>query len=80
MAIEENGPRRAVIRADIPVADEQGVVHLRCRLRLHTYADQPFIRVVQRLEVVSPELPTDGDEAKRMLRLRRFDLRLNCAT
>ncbi|MBM4084787.1 MAG: hypothetical protein FJ272_08365, partial [Planctomycetes bacterium] len=80
VAIEENGPRRAVIRADIPVADEQGVVHLRCRLRLHVYADQPFIRVVQRLEVVSPELPTDGDEAKRMLRLRRLELRLGCAT
>jgi len=80
VAIEENGPRRAVIRADIPVADEQGVVHLRCRLRLHVYADQPFIRVVQRLEVVSPELPADGDEAERMLRLRRLELRLNCAT
>jgi hypothetical protein len=80
VAIEENGPRRAVIRTDISVADEQGVVHLRCRLRLHVYADQPFIRVVQRLEVVSPELPTDGDEAKRMLRLRRLELRLTCAT
>jgi hypothetical protein len=80
VAIEENGPQRAVLRADIPVADEQGVVHLRCRLRLHVYANQPFIRVVQRLEVVSPELPTDGDEAKRMLRLRRLELRLNCAT
>ncbi len=78
VGIEENGPCRAVIRADIPVADKKGVTHLRCRLRLHVYADQPFIRVVQRLEVVSPELPTDGDEAKRMLRLRRLELRLNC--
>jgi len=80
VTIEENGPRRAVIRADIPVTDGQGVVHLRCRLRLHVYADQPFIRIVQRMEVVSPELPTDGDEANRMLRLRRLECRLNCDT
>jgi hypothetical protein len=78
ISIEENGAHRSVILVSLPILDPAGVCHLRCRLRLHIYADQPFIRVVQRLEVVSPELPaaSGGDEARAMLRLRNLELQL----
>ena len=52
--ITEAGSRRLVIRAELPVADPQGVVHLRATLLIHLYAHQPFLKLVQRLLVVSP--------------------------
>ena len=52
--IEEAGPRRLVIRAEVPVADPQGVQHLRATVLVHLYAGQPFLKVVQRLVVVTP--------------------------
>ena len=52
--LEEAGPRRLVIRAEVPVADPQGVQHLRATVLVHLYAGQPFLKVVQRLVVVTP--------------------------
>ena len=52
--IEEAGRRRLVIRAEVPVADPQGVQHLRATVLVHLYAGQPFLKLVQRLVVVTP--------------------------
>ena len=52
--LEEAGPRRLVIRAEVPVADPQGVQHLRATVLVHLYAGQPFLKLVQRLVVVTP--------------------------
>ena len=52
--LDEAGPRRLVIRAEVPVADPQGVQHLRATVLVHLYAGQPFLKLVQRLVVVTP--------------------------
>lgn len=55
------GPRRCVIRYRIPYLDQQNVTHLQSTVRLFFYADHPAIKMVHRLEVVSPALaPTAG--------------------
>ena len=56
IALEESGAERAVIRYDLPAVDDHGVEHLRSRVRIHVYADQPFVRLVHRTVVVSPVL------------------------
>ena len=52
--IEEAGPRRVVIRAELPVADPRGAEHLRATVLVHLYAGQPFLTLAHRLVVVSP--------------------------
>ena len=52
--IEEAGPRRLVIRAEMPVADPRGAEHLRATVLVHLYAGQPFLTLAHRLVVVSP--------------------------
>ena len=54
--LEESGPLRTVIHWQSDWRDEQGVAHFRSTLRLHIYADQPFIKLVHRLTVISPVL------------------------
>lgn len=54
--LEETGPLRTVIYWQSDWIDEQGVAHLRSTLRLHIYADQPFVKLVHRLTVISPAL------------------------
>jgi len=54
--LEETGPLRTVIYWQSDWTDEQGVAHLRSTLRLHIYADQPFVKLVHRLTVISPAL------------------------
>ncbi|MBV7337753.1 hypothetical protein KFU94_57895 [Chloroflexi bacterium TSY] len=53
---EERGPRRCVIHYRVPYLDQQYVTHLQSTVRLFFYADQPSIKMVHRLEVVSPAL------------------------
>ena len=52
--IEEAGPRRLAIRAEVPVADPDGVTHLRASVLAQLHAGQPFLTLTQRLVVVSP--------------------------
>lgn len=54
--LEETGPLRTVIYWQSDWNDEQGAAHLRSTLRLHIYADQPFVKLVHRLTVISPAL------------------------
>ncbi|MBM3123090.1 MAG: hypothetical protein FJZ97_13040, partial [Chloroflexi bacterium] len=56
LALEEAGPERAVIRYELPLADERGTIHFRSTVRLHIHARMPFVRVVLRTVVVSPAL------------------------
>lgn len=57
VVLEETGPLRSVIRCAIPHTDQAGVAHLRSNLRLHLFAGQRFVKLVHRLEVISPHLP-----------------------
>ena len=52
--IEEAGPRRLAIRAEVPVADPGGVEHLHASVLVQLHAGQPFLTLAQRLVVVSP--------------------------
>ena len=52
--IEEAGPRRVAIRAELPVADPNGVEHLRASVLVQLNAGQPLLTLTQRLVVVSP--------------------------
>lgn len=56
LKLEEAGGERSVIRYRIPYEDSGGTAHLRSTVRLHIYRAQPFIRLIHRLEVVSPLL------------------------
>ena len=56
LAFEESGPRRCVIRYLLPYEDGNGIPHLQSTIRFHIYGDTPAIRVVHRLEVISPML------------------------
>ena len=56
VTLEESGAERAVIRYDLHAVDDHGVQHLRSRVRIHVYANQPFVRLVHRTVVVSPVL------------------------
>jgi hypothetical protein len=56
LALEEAGPQRTVIRYELPIVDPQGVAHLRSTVRLHVYAQVPFVRLVHRAVVTSPAL------------------------
>ncbi len=52
--IEEAGQRRLAIRTEVPVADPNGVAHLRASVLVQIHAGQPFLTLTQRLVVVSP--------------------------
>ena len=52
--IEEAGPRRLAIRAELPIADPHGVEHLRAAVLVQLHAGQPFLTLAHRLMVVSP--------------------------
>ena len=52
--IEEAGQRRLAIRTEVPVADPDGVAHLRASVLVQIHAGQPFLTLTQRLVVVSP--------------------------
>ena len=55
--LEESGPRRAVVRYRFGHVDAAGVAHLRSTVRVHIYGGLSALRIVHRLEVVSPHLP-----------------------
>ena len=57
LALEETGAERCVIRYRVPHQDSGGVTHLRSTVRVHVYAREPAIKLVHRLEVVSPAMP-----------------------
>jgi hypothetical protein len=63
LRIEEEGPQRSVILANIPVTDEQGVEHLTCHLRLHVYANQALVRAAISVTTITPLM----DETKRQM-------------
>ena len=52
--IDEAGPRRLAIRAELPITDPRGAAHLRAAVRVQLYAGQPFLTLTHRLVVVSP--------------------------
>ncbi|MCY4373748.1 MAG: hypothetical protein OXC31_08195, partial [Spirochaetaceae bacterium] len=52
--IEDVGPRRLAIRAELPVSDPDGVEHLHASVLVQLHAGQPFLTLTQRLVVVSP--------------------------
>ena len=56
LALEEAGFERAVIRYELPLVDDRGIVHFRSTIRLHVYARLPFVRLVHRTVVTSPAL------------------------
>ena len=55
--LAETGPLHSVIHCTIPHTDDAGVAHLRSNLHLHIFAGQRFMKLVHRLEVISPDLP-----------------------
>ena len=63
LTLEEAGIERVVIRYRVLHEDKSGLAHLRSTIRLHIYAHHPMVKVVHRLEVVSPALrgPTGGN-------------------
>ena len=56
LKLEESGPERAVIRYDIPIADEYDTVHFKSTIRIHIFTRHPFVKLVNQLVVVSPVL------------------------
>ncbi|UCH24714.1 MAG: hypothetical protein JSV66_12270 [Trueperaceae bacterium] len=56
LTVETLGHRRAVIHCVVPHEDEGGTAHLQSNLRIHLYAGKPFVKLVHRLEVISPAL------------------------
>ena len=56
LVLEEGGPERAVLRFEVPIIDDGGIVHFRNTIRLHMYYRMPIVRLVHRLTVVSPTL------------------------
>ena len=61
LTLEEAGCERSVILYRLPYEDSEGATHFLSTIRLHIYQSQPFIRIVHRLEVVSPLLaPATG--------------------
>ena len=56
LVLEEGGPERAVLRFEVPIIDDRGIVHFRNTIRLHMYYRMPIVRLVHRLTVVSPAL------------------------
>ena len=52
--IEDVGPRRLAIRAELPVSDPEGVEHLHASVLVQLHAGQPFLTLTHRLVVVSP--------------------------
>ena len=56
VSLEEEGHQRAVVKFMISHADEGGIIHLRSTIRLHISNHSAFIKLVHRLEVVSPWL------------------------
>ena len=56
LTLEEAGAERAVIRYELPLVDDRGIVHFRSTIRLHVYARLPFVRLVHRTVVTSPVL------------------------
>ena len=56
LTLEEAGTERAVIRYELPLVDGHGIEHFRTTVRLHVYARQRFVRLVQRTVVTSPAL------------------------
>jgi hypothetical protein len=56
LTVKKLGHRRAVIHCVVPHEDEGGTAHLQSNLRIHLYAGQPFVKLVHRLEVISPAL------------------------
>ena len=63
LALEEAGPERAVIRFEVSIADDRGIIHLRSTIRLHVYHRMAFVRLIHRLTVVSPALAEAFDGA-----------------
>lgn len=62
--IEEEGMERTVIHLQLPLCDDKDNEHLLCTFRIHVYSRVPIIRVVNRLEVVSPMLASAMDAVK----------------
>ena len=56
LVLEEAGAERAVIRYELPLVDDRGIVHFRSTIWLHVYARLPFVRLVHRTVVTSPAL------------------------
>ncbi len=56
LSLKEMGQRRAVIHFVIPHEDEHGVAYLQSVIRVHIFAKQSFVKLVHRLEVISPVL------------------------
>ena len=67
LRVESAGPLRAVVRFSLPHRDAAGTTHLRSSVRVHVYNDQPAVRVVHRLEVVSPALAPAMDGSPALL-------------
>ena len=63
ITLEESGPKRVVIRYELPIGDDRGLTHFRSVLRVYVYTRMPFIRLAIRTTVVSPILgPAFGSD------------------
>ena len=80
--LEHPGPQRATVRLEIAHRDAAGLERLRSQLRLHVFADQPFIKLVHRLLVVRADPDHEGPfetgaaEERALLAVRSCSLRL----
>ena len=54
LLLEEAGPNRAVIGYDVPIVDQKGIAHFKSTFRIHIFDRHPFVKVVHRLNVISP--------------------------
>jgi hypothetical protein len=64
IAVESAGRRRVTLRIDVSHDDAGGAAHLRSALWLEVFAEQAFVAIAHRLEVISPMLaPACGGKA-----------------
>jgi hypothetical protein len=54
--LEEAGAQRVVIRYEVPLADDDGVQHMLATVRMHVFAQPPFLRLTVRCVVTDPSL------------------------
>ena len=81
-SVEHAGPLRATVRCDAVNRDAAGHARLRSELRIHVYAEQPFVKIDHRLVVLCADPDADPvfepgvDEEQALLGVRSCVLEL----
>ena len=58
-SVEHAGPLRTTVRCDAVHRDAAGHARLRSELRIHVYAEQPFVKIDHRLVVLCADPDAD---------------------